>query len=601
MKKWFLIYITVLLVLPTQAQKIKYKDLFPLLEAKNYDQAEPQLRIFLSEEKNADEANAHYQYALLMEKYFQEGDILLDTSSTSAYADTTIAFYRLAKGLITEKELKKNDQYYQSFYRRDLRTGDFGIKISDVHLDIEKRIEAVELRRQQTRELHQRLASIKETENSMIMAYNNLVTSYESYYDFILKADFEEISALGTLADFQFLMITKSKEIKETATTLGLEGQYESLEFQPLASEFTGVIGIMTTLDGTLETYDIDEWVGKAKLDINGDISYLKRLFQTTDEQLVKGKEDLLKGDWRANFPTEVPEDMIQLSEKYDPDNGPTDLVAARINENIIIALSDTVISKDWTDSLKIAYHVETCDSIKGHLGEMTALLSGLGDKLSNSTTYYSKFFTSRYENLDGAIAYVNDLAKWTDDQIVKWDTVSAFWDMRNNWGISETDTISLNPVDTSFTGDYFTLGKWVVDDYDVISYGVKKDSLLGFIARFGPDRKMKWETRFESTLFEGRIDQRFEQDTLIAGEEDIAFFLFDPIGSGRHNMTVVSFSLEGNTNWSVSVNAEQKPVYSTYSSGIKQHTIFLHPQEAYPLPDGRLGYIVIDQNGEAK
>ena len=42
-------------------------------------------------------------------------------------------------------------------------------------------------------------------------------------------------------------------------------------------------------------------------------------------------------------------------------------------------------------------------------------------------------------------------------------------------------------------------------------------------------------------------------------------------------------------------------PDNSTYSAGIKQHTIFFHPQEAYPLPDGRLGYIVIDQNGEIR
>ena len=66
---------------------------------------------------------------------------------------------------------------------------------------------------------------------------------------------------------------------------------------------------------------------------------------------------------------------------------------------------------------------------------------------------------------------------------------------------------------------------------------------MIGFIARFGADRKVIWEDRFESTLFEGTIDQRFEMDTLLLTDEEVTFYFFDPAASGRHNMTVVSFN----------------------------------------------------------
>ncbi len=591
----------VIFSIPGFTQKIKYKDLYPQLEAKNYKSAEPTLRVFLNDEKNADEANAHYQFAVLMDMYFMEGDVILDTTNTFAKGDTAIAFYRLAKNLITEKELKKNDEYYQSFYRRDLRTGKFGIKLSDVHLDIEKKIESIENRITLSRNLHLLLASVKETESSLVSVYNSLVNSYTGYIDFVMGAGPDEITNLGTLSDFQFTIIDKSKEIKDLANQLGITDKYQSLEFVDLPAQFEIVDEIMTTLDGSLEVYAFDDWVSATKIEITGDVNYLKRMFENNDQVLAEAKSALLESDNRTQFPSEVPEDLVRLSEKYDPDNGPLDLIKARISENVIINLSDTVINPNWNDSLLIAYHAETSDSIAFHLQVLNEVLPTLKEKLTQGEKYYGGFYNRRFGELSDAHIYVDELSAWTESQNAKWDTIGAYWNLMNNWGITEKDTIPLNPVDTTYRGNYFTMGNWSTGDYDIVPYGVKTDSLIGFVARFGADRKVIWEDRFESTLFEGTIDQRFEMDTLLLTDEEVTFYFFDPVSTGRHNMTIVSLNFNEKVNWSVSVNAENKPVYNTYSEGIGQHTIFFHPQEAYPLADGRLGYIVIDRNGEVR
>jgi len=49
-------------------------------------------------------------------------------------------FYDKAFKGITEKELRKNDEYYEAYLRRDLRTGKFVIKLSDVQLDIDNKV-----------------------------------------------------------------------------------------------------------------------------------------------------------------------------------------------------------------------------------------------------------------------------------------------------------------------------------------------------------------------------------------------------------------------------------------------------------------------------
>ena len=41
------IILFILIVFGAQGQKIKYKNLYPLLEAKNYEEAIPQLKLFL--------------------------------------------------------------------------------------------------------------------------------------------------------------------------------------------------------------------------------------------------------------------------------------------------------------------------------------------------------------------------------------------------------------------------------------------------------------------------------------------------------------------------------------------------------------------------
>ena len=135
-------YLILFLCTGLHAQKLKYKDLFPILDAKNYAEGGPKLFQYLAQLKK-DEANPNLQMGLMLEHDFFKYDILDDSSKIYSSGDSAVLFLEKAKTLITEKELKKNDEYYQAFFRRDLRTGEFGIKVSDVHLDIEKKVEAI--------------------------------------------------------------------------------------------------------------------------------------------------------------------------------------------------------------------------------------------------------------------------------------------------------------------------------------------------------------------------------------------------------------------------------------------------------------------------
>jgi hypothetical protein len=128
------------------AQKLKYKDIYPYLEAKNYKQGIPKLKSYLSVDENKSEASPNYQMGIWLHERFKELDDA-NAAMLSQVGDSAIAYLSKAKSLIDDKEVKKQKDYYQGFVRRDLRSGKFAIKVSDVHLDIENRIENIQLRK----------------------------------------------------------------------------------------------------------------------------------------------------------------------------------------------------------------------------------------------------------------------------------------------------------------------------------------------------------------------------------------------------------------------------------------------------------------------
>jgi len=109
------------------AQKYKYKDLYPILEAKDYGSGEPGLRKFLQD--NPDHPNANLQMAFYYDEFLED-------------CENALIYYKTALGLIDEKEVSKNEKYYLAYSRRDLRTGKYAVKFTDVQFDIEKRIES---------------------------------------------------------------------------------------------------------------------------------------------------------------------------------------------------------------------------------------------------------------------------------------------------------------------------------------------------------------------------------------------------------------------------------------------------------------------------
>ena len=86
-------------------QKVKYKELFVLLNAKNYSDAEPYLRFFLLEEP--DHPNANFHMGSLLQGSLKELNILTESELYTETADSSVFYYEKSLSYITEKDVKK--------------------------------------------------------------------------------------------------------------------------------------------------------------------------------------------------------------------------------------------------------------------------------------------------------------------------------------------------------------------------------------------------------------------------------------------------------------------------------------------------------------
>lgn len=120
----------------TAGQKIQYSDIYVLLEGGQLSKAEPFLARYLSNNKNNPSAN------LFMGRIFEEKIFLTrDQSRLQVFVDSALHYYSLSLKQLSQKEIDKNQDYYRTYRRRDLKTGKMKVSILDIKMDIETRVQ----------------------------------------------------------------------------------------------------------------------------------------------------------------------------------------------------------------------------------------------------------------------------------------------------------------------------------------------------------------------------------------------------------------------------------------------------------------------------
>lgn len=587
----------VLVACVAEAQKIKYKDIYPALAAKNYDEAGSKLIQFLSDEKNQDEANANLQMGLWLEDRLLKYDVVDDSTKVYEVGDSAVFFLEKAKGLITEKELKKKDEYYQSFFRRDLRTGEFGIKVSDVHLDIEKKVEAIEKRVRDVKSMHQGVVKVEESQKVATEKYQSLTNQFSSYNSMLLGADEGVKAKLDEIENHGRAALQEAENVKELAVQLGTDKYKQDAVLKSIDQFGTDGMSNANLRSGVISIWNFEEWARATKSEINGGVALFKTMIKSYSEE-VREKKKKVKNGQDAKI-EDMPSDLIGQFEQYDPESTVQKLLETETYEAQIIKQVDLQLNPALMDSSLIGPQLAIFKSAKEDAISMNSTVESISSNdLEESKKQYQEYLESFFQTYVTASKYVQDMQEWSRRQ-VKWlsDAVD-YWSEKNRWGIDEKDELKypLFQQDTPEDG-FITMSVPVKKPDEIVVYGANVGASLGYIASFGPDRFLKWKLDFD---LPSTKEIQYESDTLPAMSEASSFYIFNAAAT-KNNLALVSYTMDGVLNWSAVATVSKKPVEFKFDELTQELTVFLYPEEQLPLDSDELGYLVIDRSGKVR
>jgi hypothetical protein len=446
MKSSYLILAVCLVLSNAQAQKIKYKELFILLSAKQYDQAEPFLKKYVKE--NDDNPNAHYQMGLIYQEKSMKSDILKETDKVKSFADSAITFFNLAHTGITERELKRNDEYYESFSRRDLRTGEFGIALSDVHLDIEKRTQMMKDRGERVLQAHQQFflaeASYKHTQGF----FDELQAVYPGEKEMLLRSDESVVEKLGQIERTYAACEAAFTSYKSLLAQLGKTGYSQNLSVKEIKDFHKDGETSADFYANVVEIWDFKKWAASETRTIKEEVEPLRNKLVAYDIEINKLRDRVRKDS--VDVRTEVADLQARLKvnpvERFDPTPMPLQLFQMKLAE--LTYASNHIAKKKLRDSSDLFLRLDALQSDVKDLRKVDSLAARLEQSpLDAEAQNYQHFVTNAYGTTVVLKSLIKATREFAHHELQKKQAAYNRVLRSKDWIVVEQDSVPLTMI----------------------------------------------------------------------------------------------------------------------------------------------------------
>ncbi|HEX8039631.1 MAG TPA: hypothetical protein VF490_10790, partial [Chryseosolibacter sp.] len=275
-----------LLISAAHAQKAKYKDIYALLNTKQYEQAEPFLKAYLRQ--TTDNPNAFLFMGNIFQEKAAKNDILKQTDIAVANMDSAILYFDKSYKLIDEREIRKNKEYYQAYNRRDLRTGEFGVKLSDVQFDIEKKIEGLKERIGQVKMAAHFFGLADATYRKANALFLTLQKKFPSEKQLYLRADERAIGDLSTLAVRFDSCVKAFENYRVVCSSMGKTGYNQNLALTDIVDFQQDGHGLPDMYADEVKWWDYGKFARKTGEVIANEIIPMRKHLVTYDMEINK-------------------------------------------------------------------------------------------------------------------------------------------------------------------------------------------------------------------------------------------------------------------------------------------------------------------------
>ena len=570
-------------------QKVKYKDLMVLLNAKQYDQAEPFLKKYLAE--NDDNPSAYLFMGIIYQEKSVKNDVLKQTDLLINNIDSAIFFYNISFPKITEKDVKKNDENYLMYTRRDLRTGEFGIKLSDIQLDIETRIKALKERKEKFKALvnyYQQAEAIYKRANSY---YKNLQSKFNTKKDLYLQADDRLILELDQLATTFDSSQVAFKNYKTTSQALGKTGYNQIIDLQEIKDFKKEGPAMSDFMMDDLKLWDYTEWVKKTVRIIRDEVYPLRHELIAFDSEINKQRERVKKDSITVETKELINNPVFDELKKWDDNPMPASLFQMKIAElrysSDLVAESTLITNEDISKKINMIRHQQVL------LKDVDSLANALVKRdWEKDAINYKNFITSTY----GTTSVLKNLVKATHEYATR-EMVVKKKELENNmsflkWVISESDSIPLFK-DVPDESIYKPL---VITETHTAGVKVVNSLLIGYFYTVTPARTADLKVNFPidtATIIPRNLPLIKGLSIAVTDQTYFILFYSESKVDGKTPLTLARISRLAGLEWAVVFPVELTPLELKFTTSTGELSI------KTTSPGGDSKMVVIDKSGK--
>jgi len=547
-----LLFVLTFAMTSVSAQKVKYKDIYALLANKQYEQAEPFLRKYLKD--NLDNPNAYLFMGLIFQDKAARMDVLKQTDEGRQVMDSAIMNFSKALGMIDEKQVRKNKEYYEAYNRRDLRTGEFGVKLSDIQFDIQKRVESL-------RERADRMKMIKYyfvLSDSMYQkaqgVYRQIQEKFPSSNKMYLRADESTVRMLTSLQNKFDSSMKAFDNYLSSSSNMGKTGYNHQLTLQEI-TDFKGQGGEQANFFEE----DLKLWDYK---------SFAESVRQTLQKELFPIRENLISYDIEINKLRErlntdsvsVRNDLTKLVsklifdqlKKYDESPLPIDVFAMKVAD--LEYRSSLMEHRRYKDSLNVHLQLKLVNEELHYLNKLDSTSGRLANQdIDTEATDYEHFITNTYSNTLVLKSYISALKEYAEREKRRKATELEQRQGMVNWLVDGADSI---PLQNQITSKSFR-SLFIQDERFVVGLQTKDTvNSKGFFYMITPSRKaaVKYFFPVEATSFKYKDASSAKALAHSDGDGQVYYLLFvstKPTPTQKYKATIAKIYRSDGLAWS--------------------------------------------------
>lgn len=442
-KGFFLIASLFFIFSSATAQKIKYKDLLVLLNARQYDQAEPFLKKFLKE--NKDETSAYLFMGIIYQEKALKADPLKNTDAALTNIDSALINYAILVPRITEKELKRNGEEYQMYTRRDMRNGEFGIKLSDVLLDLEDRTKILNERKERIIALKKSFTDAEAQYKRANALFRYIQSKFSAEKEFYLRADEQVLSELTQLTAVFDSSQVSFKSYKATQQLLGKTPHNQVMNLQEIRDFKKDGASEVSFMNDDLKAWNYGEWAQNAQEAINKEVIPMREQMIAFDIEINKLRDKLRKDSTsvKKQLTALDTKTLFSTISKFDKSAMPIALFDMKIAE--LEYTSDLLSNKTLRDTSNVAVRLVAVRSEFKTIKQLDSLTDNLMSRdFDKEMLDYKHFISNSY----GTSAVLRSLVKSTKEyalrEMTKKEKELASGMQSLKWLVASPDSIPL-------------------------------------------------------------------------------------------------------------------------------------------------------------